>query len=174
MPLAKETLRAKFVGVFNDVQNRIIQVPNPPITPVPLIPVPVANALASAYHTWAQGATAGGMTPVGGNPALISSQLSTLPMMAGWGPGLAAYWLATTWSSVPPGTMVGVSIPAIMAKNSLDIVTRILTPATIGTTPQSKEEFADILADILSSNTKMMTVTQTIVQTGITAVVTVS
>lgn len=174
MPLVKEALRIKFIGVFNDVQNRIIQVPNPAITPIPLLPVPVANALASAYHTWVQGATAGGMIPVGGNPALISSQLSTLPMMAGWGSGLTAYWAATVWASVPPGTMVGVSIPAIMTKNSIDIVTRLLTPLSNKKTPQSKEEFADILADILSSNTKLLTVTQTIVQTGITAVVVVS
>lgn len=174
MPLSKETLRSKFVGVFEDVQNRVIKIPNPSVVPVPLIPIQVANALALAYHEWAQAAIAGGMIPVGGNPTLISSQLSTLPMMAGWGPGLAAYWAATVWSSVPPGTMVGVSIPAIMAKNSADIVLRLLTPFASGIAPKSKEEFADTLADILSSNTKMMTVTQTVVQTGLTAVVTVS
>ncbi len=170
--LSKSALKSKFIGIFNDVQNRVIQVPNPSIVPVPLIPSPIAIALANAYHEWATGASAGAMVPVGGNPSVIAGPLSSMPMMSGWGPGLIAYWLATPWVSVPPGTLAGVSIPAIMAKVPVDIASRILVPPYPGRS--SKEDFADILADILFVNTKSLTVTQTVIQGGVTSVVTVS
>lgn len=173
MPLSKDALRASFLSVFNDVQNRVIQVPTPPIVPVPLMPMPIATALANAYHKWALGAIAGGMLPLGGNPSPLAAQLAALPLMSGWGTGCLTYWAAVTW--LTPGVMTGVTIPVVMLKNSADIALKFFAPPSPSSrSPGSNAEFADALATILHANTTSLTVTQTVIQTGITAVVPVS
>lgn len=170
MPLSKGALSEKFVQVFQNVELGRISLGK---AVGPLMQEPVANALARAYHTWAGDALAGGMTPSGGDPSVIAGPLIGVPLMAGWGPGVTAYWTAVVWAT--PTVSTGVSIPATLSKISLDLVAQLFTPPFPNpSSPQSKEEFADKLAGILFDNTTAMMVTMTVTAGGATSTVPVT
>lgn len=171
MPLLKNDLKDKFVKVFKDVEDGVIKIEQPPGgLPIPLMSQKLADALAKAYHDWAAGALAGGMSPSGGVPGTISAALVLTPLFAGWGPGTVAYWTAVIWAL--PGTATGVTIGASMVKVSADILAQLFTPPfPNSSSPKTKEEFADKLATILDSNTKAIKVTMTTTASGATSTV---
>lgn len=172
MSLSQQDLSRRFAKTFTDVQRNVLRV-TPAGVQLPLMPIELAQELSKQYHEWASSAIAGGMIPVGGNHSLIASQLSSMPLMSGWAPGLISYWTAVSWNA--PTISTGVSIPVALVKISADIVSQFIAPPNPSAfSPQSIDEFADRLATILHSGTLLLQVTQTILQTGATSVVGVS
>lgn len=156
MALEKDALAAKFVEAFARI--RALKNPGPP--PPPLLPLAVAKELALAYHDWVSSSSpkAGGalsiVTP--GQPSVLETALSAAPLLAGWTPGLQAYWGPVTWAG-PGYEPAAPTIPASLSGIAPELAVLMAPPPKV----KNEEEFADKLAVILHKYTTMLEVTAT-------------
>lgn len=124
----------------------------------PLISPPVALELANAYHEYAQKAIAGPLSLASpGVPAALAGILSAIPLFAGWGPGLLAYWTPVTFAG--PGFIpVNPTVPVAVIGASAEIIL-MLPPNPIKI--KTEEEFVQKFAEILHKYTTQVMVVAT-------------
>lgn len=158
MPLSQSVLKANLLKVFNEANESKTKDPGPP-----LIPVNLAQAFADAYDKYAQGAkTIGPLTQVspGVTPGLAGSLV--LPMFAGWGPGLIAYWSPVTYAGpgLIPVNPVIASVPAAFGPIVTELGPTLFKDMTDG--KKSADDVADKIATILHKYTgKLLVLTTT-------------
>lgn len=148
MALTKDGLKRKLLGVFEGIEKGEIPVSFPPVPPPPLMAKEVAAALARAYDAWVgeSSPTAVGLTIVSrGSHLALAAQLSALPLMAGWTPGLVSYWTATTWGNNPLFVPVNPTFSAALVGLGPELAAFVLPPPKVS----SKEEAADRIAEML-------------------------
>lgn len=159
MPLSSSELKSNILKVLDEVSS------DPGPNNLPLLSMPVAAKLASAYSDYAGKAIASGMTPSGGSSSTIASELVKLPLMAGWTLGLTKFWGAVTFAGpgfIPknPTIPVGITIslaPALTAYMNT-LVSSMSSPSPI---KQTKDMFAENLANLLHNATMTVIVTGT-------------
>ncbi len=152
MSLEKSTLEKALLKAFMKIKET-----NSPGF-APLLSPGVALALAEAYHEYAKDASAGPLVVASpGIPSALAGILSVIPLFAGWGPGLLAYWTPVTFAG--PGFIpVNPTIPVAVVGVTAEIVL-MLPPNPIKIS--SETEFVQKFADILHRYTTQIMVTAT-------------
>lgn len=105
------------------------------------------DALSSAYDDWAK-TPLSAFSPAGLSKSGLKSALAA-PLFAGWGPGLTAYWSAST-VTVPAtnSSTMGPTLAAAVASIPGDMANIVADFAMKGKKP-SPDEVADKLAGVL-------------------------
>lgn len=155
MPLSASTLSdgltRAFKKTFDTVKGSVDGSP-------PNIPKVVADELAAAYDGYVTSGSpkAGALSIViPGIPASLGSAM-VAPMMAGWFPGLVAYWTPVIWTG--PGFIpINPTIPAALSGIAPEI-SKFLAGGS-----HSLEESADKISEILHKYTTQLMVTATTV-----------
>lgn len=107
------------------------------------VPIPTdrsLDALSSAYHDWV---LSGFPVPpfafsVQPTSSVLKSSLA-VPMFGGWGPGLSAYWLASSLSGPgfipanPLSPAAAGSLPGLSAKLTAELASILITASSDGT-----------------------------------------
>lgn len=151
MALDPKRLRNNLADSFKK-GRAVLDRADPPV----MIPRRVASLLAEAYHEYAISAQAGPAVSmvVPPSPSVLESAL-VAPMLAGWAPGLAAYWAPVIWTG--PGLIpVNPTVPAAVLG---------VAPEVLGLLSSLSPEdlFLDRLSEILHRYTGQVLVTTTTV-----------
>lgn len=156
MPLIEATLKAGILNVFTQNTNSKGKDPKPPA-----IPDQVAQALADAYDKYALGAKAvPPLTQV--TPGVVAGLAKALvaPSMAGWAPGLLAYWSPVTYGG--PGFIpVNPVAPSVGALSGISAEINDLFFKNLTNSKASADEVAGKIAGILHKYTTMLMITAT-------------
>ena len=152
MALSKQLLKSLLLVAFEETKA------DPGSNSLPLMSSQVADRLSKAYDSYAKSAMAGGMLiiTVPGQQSSISSLLSSMPNMSGWGAGLVAYWGSIMFGGagfIPTNPTIPVAALGASAEISL-----LMPPNQMA---QSEDEFLEKLSTILDSYTKLVQVTAT-------------
>lgn len=156
MALSKDLLKSLLLKAFSDIKR------NPGSNSLPLISQEVAMKLALAYDQYAKLANAGPLLPATpGNITGLASQLSSLPLFSGWGPGLVLYWTPVMFSGpgfipVNPTVAAGASVASAQIASYLSPII-----SSIGSSKQTEDQFLESLSSILHSATQTVIVTAT-------------
>jgi hypothetical protein len=154
--LKPDTLAQSLIAAQKRIQNL-----KPPFAPpAPLMALTVAAEYAKAYDDWVNASSplAGGVLSIitPGSKDLITASLVSVPLMAGWVPGLIAYWTPVVWAGpgyIPANPTVAAAISGMAAPLAV-----LFVPPPLFT---SQEAFATALATILYTFTLLVTVTGT-------------
>lgn len=143
MPLALDTLKSALLNALDESSK----IEGPPASDPLSIPTKVAKSLAAAYHSYASTTLALPMVSrvVPASLSSLESALTTFKM-AGWEPGLIAYWSPVTWTGpgfIPVNPMVVASLSGISSE-----VERLMSSMS-----PSVQEFSGKLAGILHKHT---------------------
>lgn len=158
MPLQQSLLKKELLKSFKEIQ----EMGDPGGPPPPLMAFKVAESLANAYHRWVSTSSpmAGPLTiSVPGQPTLLASSLSSMPLMQGWGPGLLSYWTGVVWGNAPGFIPTNPTIAAPVLGVVPEIAILMVPPPKV----ESEDDFAEKFSTILSRYTKLIQVTATTV-----------
>jgi hypothetical protein len=162
MTLMQNTLQLQLLNVFNDLREGRRKVAYPQTPPHPSIPNEVCAALTEAYDNWVVSSVpmAGALTVV--SPGLKSAlqSLLAMPLLAGFGPGFAAYWSPVIFAGpgfIPTNPVVPISVSASAAGLSADILKMINSRDS----PMTLEEVSLVLSKTLYSWTTKLQVLAT-------------
>lgn len=149
--LDQEELKKQLMAAFDRIKkNKDIPVPSSPL----LSPF-AANELAMAYDTWIKNTPpkAGGALSISspGQTSLLAASLASIPLMAGWAPGLLAYWTPVLWKGPGFSAAPNPTIPAGILALAVPLATLISPPPKV----TSEDAFAAELAGILYAGTKI-------------------
>lgn len=157
MPLSQAVLKANILKVFNEANASKDKEPGPPN-----IPTSLADKFADAYDQYAAGAkTIGPLAQiVPGLKTGLAGSLN-LPMFAGWGPGLIAYWAPVQYAGPGfiPVNPVAPSQTAAFASIITELGPTLFKDMTDG--KKSAADAADKIATILHKYTLKLMVTTT-------------
>jgi hypothetical protein len=152
MPLQKSSLKSNLVSAFNDIKKN----KHPGGPKLPKMSLFAATRLAKAYDDWVNSSVplAGALTiSVPGQPSLLAALL-VAPLMAGWAPGLLAYWSPVMWAGAGFAP-ANPTIPAALAGIAPEMA------AQMGNMASSIDDIADKIATILHKYTTQLQVTAT-------------
>lgn len=154
--LSQELLKNNLKEAFSTIKA------NPGPLTAPLMSPIVSSQLANAYHRYAITATAGPLVQVvSGNPAVLASQLSALPMMGGWQTGLVLYWTPVMFTG--PGFIpLNPIVPASLSTAGAAISALL---AESFSTSMSEDVFCLRLSGVLHTVTSGLIVTSTTIST---------